>query len=377
MALPQTIPERANDGVRLTGHSQCSDPSGGQFRTLPECSDLVASALMDYLTKRFKANGFDFEQPPVELDGGWETYTYSFQLKSHPALPKSYRQPLILRIYSSADGLEPAHYEFEVEHWLAQVGFPVPAHLVLEKNCAYFGGPFLLGPKVEGPTLLRSMLGQPWLFPTYAARMAEVHARLHRLPTTGFPRGGDFLTRALEETTFVVSRFGLAELRSGLEWLCVWRPPAPRRPSVLHLDFHPLNLLHTANDNLAVIDWTEADIGDPHADVAQTLMSLECMSEDHPGWVERICVGAGRFLFTQCYLRAYRRQLALDDNVLSYYRALAAFRRLCLYGQWLGVGPTLHGRKPCAIHHLQPEHFRVIEGYFQKWSGVPIRLVPR
>jgi hypothetical protein len=66
----------------------------------------------------------------------------------------------------------------------------------------------------------------------------------------------------------------------------------------------------------------------------------------------------------------------VHDDRLVYYRSWAAFRRLCHYGHWLGVGPALQGRKPSAIEHLQPDHFHTLEQYFLKWAGVRIALEP-
>jgi aminoglycoside phosphotransferase (APT) family kinase protein len=337
----------------------------------------VAATLADCLGRRLHCTGLDFLQPPVEVSGGWETYTYSFQLKAHPALPKAYAQPLILRAYSCCEGLDRSRYEFAVQRHLGGIGYPVPGHLFLEESCDYFGGPFLVSPWIQGPTLLRSALDKPWLVCNHALRMADAQLRLHRLPAQGFPRRtGDFLSTTLGWVARAVGRCRLHELRPGLEWLCAHRPPAPRRPSILHLDFHPLNLLDDGAGGLIVIDWTEADVGDPHADVAQTLLNLECMTEDHPSWYDRFWTAMGRWLFNRTYLRAYDSQAPLADARLRYYRALAAFRRLCLYGHWLTVGPTMQGRKPGAIRHLQVDHFHVLERYFRKWSGVSVALVP-
>jgi hypothetical protein len=172
----------------------------------------------------------------------------------------------------------------------------------------------------------------------------------------------------------IIRRYGLLGLQPGLDWLREHRPP-PGRPSILHLDFHLLNLLDDGAGGVVVIDWTEADVGDRHADIGNTLLSLECLSADRLNWFDRWSVGIFRRLFVRLYLAFCRRQLPVNDALLTYYRALAALRRLCTYGQWRGVGPTINGRKPCAIEHLQPDHFRVIEQYFEKWTQVPVALL--
>src|SRR5436853_495789 len=49
---------------------------------------------------------------------------------------------------------------------------------------------------------------------------------------------------------------------------------APRSDALLHLDFHPLNVLVDGRRVTAVIDWANARAGDPRADLARTLTIL-------------------------------------------------------------------------------------------------------
>jgi aminoglycoside phosphotransferase (APT) family kinase protein len=375
MALRQTTRERAPGVARYLGHTPIGKNGSEPSCSAPASPQGVASALARYFARRFRCPRLEFEQAPLELHGGWETYTFAFQLQGRGPLPAAYRGPLILRLYSCGDGLGRARAEFAAQRHLAALDYLVVGNLFLEEDCSYFGGPFLVSPRLDSQPLLRSIVSKPWLVGAFAGHMAEAHAHLHRLPTRGFPRPrGAFLSRQLRELARVVHRHHLTRLRPGLEWLRTHRPASPRRPSILHLDFHPLNLLDAGDDRLVVIDWTEADVGDRHADVAQTLMTLDCMSDDSPGWFDRLCVGVGRLLFSTAYLSAYRKLLEVDDELLSYYCAFAALRRLCHYGKWLSVGPTMDGRKPCAIAHLQPDHFHVLERYFQKWSQVAVAL---
>jgi aminoglycoside phosphotransferase (APT) family kinase protein len=47
---------------------------------------------------------------------------------------------------------------------------------------------------------------------------------------------------------------------------------------LLHLDYHPLNVLAEGGRLTALIDWTNAHAGDPRADVARTLTILRLMA---------------------------------------------------------------------------------------------------
>ena len=53
-----------------------------------------------------------------------------------------------------------------------------------------------------------------------------------------------------------------------------WPPPSPARRALLHGDFWPGNVLWRDNRIVAVIDWEDAAVGDPLADVATTRLDL-------------------------------------------------------------------------------------------------------
>jgi aminoglycoside phosphotransferase (APT) family kinase protein len=229
--------------------------------------------------------------------------------------------------------------------------------------------------QVCGPTLLQALLRQPWRLFSAPVQMAELHVRLHRLPTHGFPAPPDcLLGRRLDEVASAIGAYALRGLRPGLDWLCVNRPGPVRDPRILHLDFHPLNLIEDKDRSLVVLDWNEADLGDPHADVGTAVMLMDCPPPIEVTRLERLSILTGRPWFLHAYLRGYRRHLPLEKNRLSYYRALAALRRLCNYGRWLQDGPEISGNKRSLLQCITDSHRQTLEHYFQKWTGVAVRL---
>ena len=81
---------------------------------------------------------------------------------------------------------------------------------------------------------------------------------------------------------------------------------------LLHGDFHPANLLHTPRGEV-VVDWTNGARGDPHADVARTLILLH----GAPPGVRGVVAAA--------YLRAYG---PLDRGLVSRWKPVWAAARL-------------------------------------------------
>jgi aminoglycoside phosphotransferase (APT) family kinase protein len=290
-------------------------------------------------------------------------------------MPWEYRGPLTLHIYASAQGLPRAQAEFSVQGHLRRLGYPVPEPLLLEEGCGLFGGPFLLMEHVPGRTLFQALLRHPWKLWAGPAEMAAFHRRLHMLPAAGFPSApGLFLPRCLEELQVLIRDQDLQGLRPGMQWLCDRRPSPPESACILHLDFHPLNLVCGPGPALVALDWTEADVGDVHADVATALMLMACCPAGRATFWERLAVPVGRWLLSRRYLRAYRRLATLDEGKLCYYRALAALHRLCRYGRWLRNGPEVTGSKPSSVQHLTPQHIGALQKYFHKWTGVAIDL---
>jgi aminoglycoside phosphotransferase (APT) family kinase protein len=123
-------------------------------------------------------------------------------------------------------------------HALAH-GFPVPEVLEVRDDA-------LVLERIEGPSMLRVLRRRPWQVDRYARTVAALHSKLHEIPFKG--------------------------------------------ERLLHVDLHPDNVLLSPRGPV-VIDWTNAQAGDPRFDVAMT-------------WI--ICVtsgGPGEWLFTRLFLR--------------------------------------------------------------------------
>jgi aminoglycoside phosphotransferase (APT) family kinase protein len=331
----------------------------------------VAAALRDYLSLRLEMPEVQFDEWPTECAQGWEAYVYRFRLQARLGISPRQAQPLIMRIYSSPQGLPRVAHEFAVQRHLHGLGYSVAEPVLLEKSCRYFGGPFMLMVEMPGQTLLEATIRQPWLLYRAPRLMAEAHAWLHRLPVAGFPAPpGSALVRQLDAMADLIRAYDMQGLKPGLDWLVAHRPEPSVRVQILHLDFHPINLIYHPPAPLTVLDWPEADVGDPHADVATSLMLMECVTPESTSLRERVSVRAGRFFFRRWYLRAYRRLMPLDPALLAYYQPWAALRRLCSCGRWLHAGPRSTGSKPTVLRYLRPWHQEALRNYFRKWTGV-------
>src|SRR5258707_15810191 len=114
----------------------------------------VTPTLLEYLRSHLGFDHVDYAESPVPLLDGWEAYIYRFRLKKGPGLPAAFTAPLILRAYSSSEGWSRLRHEYAAQEHLLGLGYPVPRPLVLEKDSAWFGGPFLIQRAITGQTML-------------------------------------------------------------------------------------------------------------------------------------------------------------------------------------------------------------------------------
>jgi aminoglycoside phosphotransferase (APT) family kinase protein len=338
-------------------------------------ASLVADELLSYLRDRKGLSGLEYLQAPETIDDSWETYIYRLQFLSQKEAPTDFHKPLVLRIYDPLEGLARLRRDFTLQRRLAELHYPAARPVLAEEDPRFLGGPFLLMEWIEGDMLLHRLMHDYTSLLWAPQQMAEVHARLHQLPLDGLPRPNKpFLERQLETLQASVENYHLTGLAAGLHWLRAHRPSEAQTPSLIHLDFHPKNLLVHNGRVTAVLDWSESDIGDRHADAAVALLMIDTAPVEEASAWDRFMLPVGRFLTHIWYLNTYRRRLPLEDLRLRYYQAWAAFRRLSWYGGWLAAGPQVMGYKPGAVVHVRPGHVADLERYFQRYSGVAARL---
>ena len=87
-----------------------------------------------------------------------------------------------------------------------------------------------------------------------------------------------------------------------------------------------------------MLDWSEADVGDPHADLAMTTLLLRYAPVEGLGPHERLMAPLTRWFLARRYRIVYRRCGPIDRDRLRYYLAWACLRRLATYGMWLRAG---------------------------------------
>ena len=212
-----------------------------------------------------------------------------------------------------------AEHEFRLLRFVTAAGVPAPTPLWVEGANDLFETPILVVSFVDGeidlnPVDLSGSLQQ----------LAAVLAQIHAIDISH--AGLDFLPRqdghigapaALLDTSLREDKIRAA--------LASMPPPQRRAPVLLHGDFWPGNVLWRAGRLAGVIDWEDAALGDPLADVANARLEIlwafgpEAMAD-----------------FTQ----HYQSLTGQDFNGLPYWDLCAALRPAGKLGNW-GLAPDV------------------------------------
>jgi tRNA A-37 threonylcarbamoyl transferase component Bud32 len=174
----------------------------------------------------------------------------------------AYGPDLVLRRSRRGRSME---REATVMQYVATHGYPAPR---VEDVRA--GGLELVMERIEGPTMLDVLSRCPWTVRRNAARLGELHQRLHAIPAP------DWLERFL-----VGGR------------------------SVAHLDLHPLNVIMSRNGPV-LLDWTNAKAGAGDGDVALTWLVIRAAALPDSG-VLRVFHRAIRAAFVRAFLGHFDR----------------------------------------------------------------------
>ena len=133
-------------------------------------------------------------------------------------------------------------------------GLPVPEVLA---QGVWQERPVVLLSWCPGKTLAAALQARPWTAWMLGRAFGEMQARIHAVPAPP----------ELAASPHDWIRWAGAEagpLEDRLQTL------APIPPRLLHLDYHPLNVLTDGAQITAVLDWTNTRAGDPRADFART-----------------------------------------------------------------------------------------------------------
>jgi len=328
------------------------------------------------------------------LASGWETTVFEFATASSaarlPQLPS--RTPLVLRFYQGpfADA-KGARENFTIGR-LSSVGFSVPKPYGFEPSHEVLGAPFLIMERVPGGPLFATR-SFPSAFKTFSLgffAFVRAQVRLHQMelrksgldeiPRAYAPEGieanAPLLDRMLKIIELRVEQGPLPGLKEAHARLAARASEFRSAPlSLVHMDYHPQNVVVQGLRVNGVIDWVNTDIGDRHLDAAMTAAILSSSALEHPRWMrDNVAGNSLRTLFASLYIPLYHAMAPLDFERFRYCQAVGSLLRLSMMGMMHARGAEVCGFRPEAIGEVTPAVVRLLSRYAARKSGAAVGL---
>jgi aminoglycoside phosphotransferase (APT) family kinase protein len=181
--------------------------------------------------------------------------------------PHGVGQRFVLKLFPGAEaGL--AEAEVASVAVAQRAGLPVPEVVAADDGGA-LGIECVLMTRLPGRPVIRPREGWPWL----VRHLAELLVTIHRVDVSSVSLGS-YVPHGV-----AINYPPPSGVWSSIEWgecLRVFRSPPPEGPvGFLHRDFHAGNVLWTSTRRLGgIVDWADACIGSPWADVAHLRFNL-------------------------------------------------------------------------------------------------------
>ncbi len=323
-----------------------------------------------------------FSSRPKRLSGGVFSEVYGFGLRSEGC-----RRPMVLRLYAAGtDPIQP-RLEQAIQDGLADAHFPAPRVILAESDPDRIGGTFVVMERLPGRGFLRGVRWDQFVpdFPKLCMRwpgvLLAVAERLHQVDPApvlaAAARGGieaSQLTarRHIEFVTANLEAFGDHGTKDALAWMTENEPTPVDRPSIIHGDLWPANVLMHRGHLTGLVDWTMAGIGDPALDLGFACAGLAMMPAPlpPPAPIRQGIHAAGRNLARRIREQYLQRTQTAAERI-DFYEALR-----CLVELSAVLAYRHSSDSNSAATHGPPwdKGVRALVGHFKKVSGVPIAI---
>jgi aminoglycoside phosphotransferase (APT) family kinase protein len=330
------------------------------------------------------------------LASGWETIVFEFRSSAYPSrirelLPSD--RALVLRFYQGSLAAAKGTRETVIMRLLADIGYPVPRPYLFEPDPEALGAPFLIMERSAGRPLF-SVTSFPRAFKTFSMGFigfVRAQVRLHSLGSNGqiaFADVPQACTSAnassaitpLERVLHIIGERieqgplpGLGDALDALRRRAPRYSPAPA--TLVHMDYHPQNVMVNGVRVAGVLDWVNAGLGDRHLCAATTAVILSTTAMEQPRWMGENAAGnALRALFASSYLPFYHAAAPVEFERFRFAQGVAALLRLSMFGMMRVRGPESAGFRPEAIENVTPSVVGLLSRYTRRKTGVSVSI---
>jgi aminoglycoside phosphotransferase (APT) family kinase protein len=341
-----------------------------------------SAQLLHLLKAHFDDPEATFSSRPKRLSGGVFSEVYGFGLSSEGC-----RRPMVLRLYAA--GTDPIQIRLEqaIQDGLADARFPAPRVILAGSDPDRIGGMFVVMERLPGRGFLRGVRWDQFVpdFPKLCVRwpgaLLKVAERLHRVDPApvlaaaarrGIEASQLTARRHIDFVTTNLEAFGDHGTKDALAWIAENEPTPVDRPSIIHGDLWPANVLMNRGHLTGLVDWTMAGIGDPALDLGFACAGLAMMPAPlpPPSPIRQGIHAAGRDLARRIR-EQYLQKTQTTAERLEFYEALRCLVELS------AVLAYRHGSDGNSAATQRPpwdKGVRALVGHFKKTTGVPIAI---
>lgn len=269
--------------------------------------DEIETRFFNYLTGQ--VGSFIVSKHLEVMNGGNEAYLYRFQIRGVEGLEK----PLVLRLFPSRYDEGRSEWQGMIHNLMSDEGIPVPRVHFTSTDKNILGGSFMVLDFVEGKAI------DPGEDPSILALTAKTQAKLHevdgkkvldKIVNLGHNPEAVHFNGHMNWLREKVDRY--PQVKEIFQWLENNKPDDPVKLSIVHGDFHPMNLMVEDGKVLGVLDWSGFHIGDAMTDLGWTLglFYATAKHEMHEDMFNQLI---------QLYLDSYESIRHYDRKSVDYY----------------------------------------------------------
>ena len=252
-----------------------------------------------------------------ELKGGISAQVTALEIER----PDGQTKKMSVRQHGEVDLKHNPHIaadEFKLLHLLQSYGLATPTPYYLDQSGEIFSTPYIVIEYIEGKSEF-ALSHIPDLILQFATQLSRIHAvDCSKLDVSFLPTAEKRYTEMLRERpTHVDESSDEGHIRDALE--AAWPFPQRNTSVLLHGDFWPGNILWQDGQLVGVIDWEDAQLGDPLADVANSRLEI---------------LWAFGLDAMQSFTQQYQSMTAIDFTNLPYWDLCAALRTASKFAEW-------------------------------------------
>ncbi|WED25334.1 phosphotransferase [Vibrio sp. DW001] len=223
----------------------------------------------------------------------------------------------VYKAFKSDVSYQTIAYEFEATKKASALRLPVPTIA----GITTVNGKFALKMDlIEGESILSIIEKSPSTVFRLGELLANAHSEIHQKTVQdGLISQGVRLKGKILEKNLLSQ-----EVKDKLLVLLL---SLPTKSHLCHNDFHPGNLMQSMT-HVVVLDWADADVGNPLADVARTYLLISLSRHSDASKVKQAMDKFFKFIICRQYIYHYRKNNTLDRNEFRAWLAVVAAARL-------------------------------------------------